>query len=160
MKTLTIHLMMIAFLAAPAAARGADDPGAPGAGGPQPADPYLEEARAAIAYKNWARATEVLRDALAKDAGNPDYHNLYAYSVRMGPQPAMDVVFKHYHEALRIDPKHRGAHEYIGEAYLMVGNAGKAKEHLKALDGLCFFGCQEYSMLKKAIADFEAKRTK
>jgi tetratricopeptide (TPR) repeat protein len=160
MKTLTIHLIMIAFLAAPAAARGADDPGAPGAGGAQPADPYLEEARAAIAYKNWARATEVLRDALAKDAGNPDYHNLYAYSVRMGPQPAMDVVFKHYHEALRIDPKHRGAHEYIGEAYLMVGNAGKAKEHLKALDGLCFFGCPEYTMLKKAIADFEAKRTK
>ena len=157
MRRTVIHLIIIALLAAGAAARAADDPGSPRAAGQEPADPYLEEARTAIAYKNWARATQVLRDALAIDASKPDYHNLYAYSVRMGPSPAMDVVFKHYHEALRIDPKHRGAHEYIGEAYLMVGNAGKAKDHLKALDGLCFFGCQEYSMLKKAIADFEAK---
>jgi tetratricopeptide (TPR) repeat protein len=150
---------MIAALAAAAPVRAADDPTAPGAGGgSQPADPWLEEARAAIAYKNWDRAAQVLRDALAKDAANADYHNLYAYSVRMGPRPAMDVVFKHYHEALRIDPRHRGAHEYIGEAYLMVGNAAKAKEHLKALDGLCFFGCNEYTLLKKAIADFEAKQ--
>lgn len=147
---------MIAFLGASTAVTAADDPAAPDAGAP--ADPYLEEARAAIAGKNWPRATQVLRDALAKDAGNPDYHNLYAYSVRMAPKPAMDVVFKHYNEALRIDPKHRGAHEYIGEAYLMIGNPGKAKDHLKALDGLCFFGCAEYTMLKNAIAEYEAKQ--
>jgi len=70
------------------------------------------------------------------------------------------VVFKHYNEALRIDPKHRGAHEYIGEAYLMIGNPGKANEHLKALDSLCFFGCEEYSKLKKALADYGAKHSK
>jgi len=66
-------------------------------------------------------------------------------------------VFKHYNEALRIDPKHKGAHEYVGEAYLMVGNVAKAKEHLAALDRICFFGCDEYSLLKKAVAEFEAK---
>jgi len=38
-----------------------------------------------------------------------------------------------------------------------VGNVGKAKEHLARLDDLCFFGCEEYSMLKKAVADYEAK---
>jgi tetratricopeptide (TPR) repeat protein len=152
---------MIAFLGAPAVLRAADDPTAPGAGGAgAPADPYLEEARSAIASRNWTRATSVLRDALAKDAGNPDYHNLYAYSVRMAPSPAMDVVFKHYNEALRLDPKHRGAHEYIGEAYLMIGNPGKARDHLKALDGMCFFGCEEYVKLKKAIAEYEAKHAK
>jgi len=160
MKTTIAHLLMIAFLAACAAAWGADDPGAPGANAQETADPYLVEARAAIAGKNWPRATSVLRDALAKDAGNADYHNLYAYTLRMGPNPAMDVVFKHYNEALRIDPKHRGAHEYIGEAYLMIGNPGKANEHLKALDSLCFFGCEEYSKLKKALADYGAKHSK
>jgi hypothetical protein len=70
----------------------------------------------------------------------------------------MNLVFKHYNEALRIDPKHRGAHEYIGEAYLMVGNVAKAKEHLGALDKLCFFPCAEYTDLKKAIAEYEKKR--
>jgi hypothetical protein len=69
----------------------------------------------------------------------------------------MELVFKHYREALRIDPKHRGATEYLGEAYLMVNDLPKAKEQLAALDKLCFFGCEEYTMLKKAIADYEAK---
>src|SRR3982751_5761312 len=66
--------------------------------------------------------------AFAADSANPDYHNLYAYSLRKGGSAEMDLVFKHYNEALRLDPGHRGAHEYIGEAYLMVGNVAKAKE--------------------------------
>jgi tetratricopeptide (TPR) repeat protein len=67
----------------------------------------------------------------------------------------MNLVFKHYNEALRLDPKLKGAHEYIGEAYLMVGNVAKAKEHLGQLDKLCFFSCSEHSDLKKAIAEYE-----
>ena len=94
---------------------------------------------------------------LSRDPGNADYHNLYAYSIRKGSNPDMNLVFKHYNEALRIDPKHRGAHEYIGEAYLMVGNLPKAKEHLSSLDKLCFFPCSEFTDLKKSIASYEAK---
>jgi len=120
----------------------------------------LEKVSAANAQADWRRSQEVLREALAKDPANADYHNLYAYAIRRGPSPSLDLVFRHYNEALRINPKHRGAHEYIGEAYLMAGNLGKAKEHLAALDRLCFFGCDEYSMLKKAIAEFEAKAAK
>ena len=69
----------------------------------------------------------------------------------------MSKVFQHYNEALRIDPKHKQAHEYLGEAYLMVGNLPKAKEHLSALDKLCFFSCSEFSDLKKAISEYETK---
>ena len=160
MKKLVQYAFIIAAILVGAAARADDDPGSPRAGEQEAADPFLVEARAAIAGKNWPRASSVLREALAKDAGNVDYHNLYAYTLRMGASPALDVVFKHYNEALRINPKHRGAHEYIGEAYLMIGNPGKAKEHLKALDSLCFFGCEEFGKLKKAIADYEAKQKK
>jgi tetratricopeptide (TPR) repeat protein len=117
----------------------------------------LQQAREATARKDFAAAASMLRAALAKVPANPDYHNLYAYALRKGPNPNMDLVFQHYHEALRLAPKHRGAHEYIGEAYLMVGNVGKAKEHLAQLDKLCFFGCEEYSSLKKAIQAHEAK---
>ena len=120
-------------------------------------DPAVKTAKTAIAAGDFATAQIGLKVALAADPGNADLHNLYAYSVRKGAKPDMDLVFKHYTEALRIDPKHRGAQEYIGEAYLMVGNLTKAKEHLAALDKLCFFGCEEYDMLKKAVAAYEAK---
>ena len=96
---------------------------------------------------------------MAKNPANPDYHNLYAYSIRMGANPEMELVFRHYNEALRLDPRHLGAHEYLGEAYLQVGNLDKAKEELRTLDKLCFFPCKEFSMLKKAVAEYEAKRT-
>jgi len=121
-------------------------------------DPVLEKVSAATQRQDWAGAASALKDALAADPNNASYHNLYAYSIRKGASPDMNLVFKHYNEALRIDPKHRGAHEYIGEAYLMVGNVAKANEHLGQLDKLCFFGCSEYTDLKKAIAEHEKKR--
>jgi len=122
------------------------------------ADPVMDQVTAATARKDWPRAQAILRDAVAANPGNADYHNLYAYSIRKGASPDMNLVFKHYNEALRIDPKHRGAHEYMGEAYLMVGNLPKAKEHLSALDKMCFFPCSEFTELKKAIAEYEARK--
>jgi Flp pilus assembly protein TadD len=154
MKRAAIHAVIIAAFAA-GAASAADSPGGP-AGAAR--DPALEQAREAIAAGNWAQARQVMRQALAADPRNPDYHNLFAYAVRKGPNPDLNVVFKHYHEALRLDARHRGAHEYVGEAYLMVGNLAKAKEHLAALDRLCFLPCEEYNLLKKAVAEFEAKQ--
>lgn len=141
---------IIALLAIAPAIQAADDPAAA-------SDPVLQQAREATARKDFPAATAVLREAVAKTPANPEYHNLYAYTLRKGPHPDMDLVFRHYHEALRLAPKHRGAHEYIGEAYLMVGNVAKAREHLTQLDRLCFFGCEEYSSLKKAIQAHEAK---
>ena len=120
-------------------------------------DPAVKTAKAALAAGDYASAQLSLKVALAADPGNADLHNLYAYSLRKGVNPDMELVFKHYQEALRLDPKHRGAQEYIGEAYLMVDNPTKAKEHLAALDKLCFFGCSEYTELKKAIAAYEAR---
>ena len=141
-----------------AAAQGWGAGGSPDPAPQMPADPVIEKARAAIEKRQWKEAQDIVRESLARNPANADYHNLYAYSIRMGANPAMDLVFRHYNEALRLDPGHRAAHEYLGEAYLMVGNPAKAKEHLQALDRLCFFACQEYSMLKKAIADYDARR--
>jgi Tfp pilus assembly protein PilF len=149
-------LAFILALLLPAAANAADT--SPAATPAKPQDPTLESARAAIAQKDWTGAQGILKDAVARNAGNADYHNLYAYSIRKGANPDMSLVFKHYNQALSIDPKHKGAHEYVGEAYLMVGNVGKAKEHLAQLDKLCFFSCTEYTELKNAIGAFEKKQ--
>jgi cytochrome c-type biogenesis protein CcmH/NrfG len=156
MKTLIRPLILaLSFLPGALLAAGGDtsQPAMPTA----PRDPVLERVSAATAQNDWKTAQTVLRDAIARDPRNAEYHNLYAYTTRKGPDPDMNLVFKHYNEALAIDPKHRGAHEYIGEAYLMLGNVSKAKEHLSTLDKLCFFGCTEFSDLKSAIADHEKK---
>jgi predicted Zn-dependent protease len=108
---------------------------------PAPKDPAMEQARAAIGKQDWMGAQKILRDAVARNPQDADYHNLYAYSMRKGP-------------------KHRAAHEYLGEAYLMTGNLPKAKEHLARLDELCTFGCEEYTKLKKEVAAYEQQHAK
>ena len=126
----------------------------------EPKDPALEQAREAISKQDWGKAQGILREAITRNAASADYHNLYAYSMRKGPNPAMDLVFRHYNEALRIDPKHRAAHEYLGEAYLMTGNVPKAKEHLAQLDKLCSSGCEEYTKLKQELAVYEQQHAR
>jgi tetratricopeptide (TPR) repeat protein len=150
--------MAVSAASTPAAhaAGGSDEPGSRTWG--KDKDPVVDQLQAYVKDKDWQRAAAYMKDALARNPQNADYNNLYAFALRKGPNPDMDLVFRHYNEALRIDPNHRNAHEYIGEAYLMVGNLPKAKEHLAALDRLCTFGCEEFTDLKKAIAEYEAKK--
>jgi tetratricopeptide (TPR) repeat protein len=147
-----LYRSLLAVLAMTTMATAAD---VPRSGTPEDQD--LSDARARIEAKDWPGAVDILKKAVARDPGNAEYHNLFAYSVRHTANPDMNLVFQHYREALRIAPQHRGAHEYIGEAYLMVGDLPKAKEHLAALDKLCFFSCAEYRDLKKAIERYEKK---
>jgi tetratricopeptide (TPR) repeat protein len=149
---------IVLFCAAGAQAAGGGGPDPTTDARKAPSDPAIEAIQAAVAKADWPRARELARESVAKNPANADYHNLYAYALRMGDKPEMDLVFRHYNEALRLDPKHRGAHEYLGEAYLQTGNLARAKEELRALDDLCFLPCKEYSTLKQAIATYEAKK--
>ena len=69
----------------------------------------------------------------------------------------MDKAFEHYRRALAIDPRHRGAHEYIGEAYLMDNKPDMAQQHLASLEKICGTTCEEYADLAKAIAAYTSK---
>jgi tetratricopeptide (TPR) repeat protein len=89
-----------------------------------------------------------------REKDNADALNWLAYATRKNGDAAKSIPI--YERALAIDPKHRGAHEYIGEAYLVLGNLPKAKEHLARLDKLCVFTCSEYRDLKKAVQAYEA----
>ena len=160
MKRLARHTIIISILAGCGAALAAGGGELVPLRPDTPTDPVIQGARGKFEAKDWAGASELLSQAIAGNPQNADYHNLFAYSMRMGANPPMDLVFRHYNEALRIDPRHRGAHEYLGEAYLMQGNVAKAKEHLAQLDRLCFFGCEEYTMLKKAVAEYEQQQAK
>lgn len=148
-----IHAFILAFAAATAVS--AMDTPKPDPKDPEKKDAQMEQARAAIGRQDWTGAQAILRDAVARNPNSADAHNLYAYSIRKGPHPEMDLVFRHYNEALRLDPQHRAAREYLGEAYLMTGNVAKAKELLADLDRLCKAGCTEQAELKRAITTFE-----
>ena len=63
----------------------------------------------------------------------------------------MKRAFAEYEEALHLDPGHKGAHEYVGEAYVIAKNLPKAQEHLAALEKLCGRSCPEYRDLAKVI---------
>ena len=124
---------------------------------PQPAPDKLSTVRAQIAAKNFPGAIEELKRL--NDAGDADWNNLMGYSLRKGPTPDFAGAEKFYNEALRIDPKHRGALEYSGELYLQTGNLEMAEQRLAALDKACFLPCAEYSDLKKAVAQYKGSPT-
>lgn len=90
-----------------------------------------------------------LQEELGEDPDNADLLSLLGFSYRKSSQ--FEDALTYYQRALEIEPKHRGAHEYLGQLYLDTNQLDKAKQQLEILDDLCFFRCKEYRKLKKAI---------
>jgi Flp pilus assembly protein TadD len=151
LKLRIFALALLAGLVFSPVLRAADSPSpAPS----RPEDPDLANGRKAVDAHNWKAAIDSFNRAAARDPKNADVQNLLGYSWRKSGN--LDQAFKYYNEALRLDPDHKGAHEYIGEAYLMVNNLPKAEEHLARLNKLCFLPCSEYSELKKAVDKYKS----
>ena len=98
-------------------------------------------------------AIKYLKKAASVSPNNPDVYNLLGYSHRKLDQ--LEKAFDNYRKALKLDPRHLGANEYIGELYLRTNNLKKAEVHLEVLDDVCLFGCDEYDDLKNAIAKYK-----
>ena len=112
-------------------------------------DPDYAAGKKAIEAKDWGAAIKSLSSAALRDTRNADIQNYLGYAHRNAGQ--IDLAFKHYGRALQLNPRHRGAHEYLGEAYLIVNNLTKAEEHLAALQKICLIPCEEYNDLKNLI---------
>jgi Flp pilus assembly protein TadD len=112
-------------------------------------DPILK----LIDQGNFEVAIDRLHDALDVHPDNADIMSLLGYSYRKTRQFADALTF--YEWALRADPDHRGANEYLGELYLETNRLDKAVEQLQILDNLCSFNCKEYSKLKKMIDSYQ-----
>ena len=109
----------------------------------------------ALAEKNWTEAAARFKVAARRDPDNADLQNYLGYTHRNLKQ--FDLAFAYYKRAIELNPRHRGAHEYIGEAYLMVGNLPSAETHLRALRDICLLPCDELADLEKAIREYRAK---
>ena len=111
-----------------------------------------ERARKALDRRDWKEAIAALESAAQRDPADAEFQNLLGFAHRnLGN---MDAAFRHYDRALVLNPWHRGAHEYIGRAYLMADKPDKALEHLKALERLCATGCRERELLRRAIDEY------
>jgi len=131
---------------------------------PAQADPYESDpdlsardedyaaAGKAIAAKNWEEAIARLRKAEVRHPDHADLQNFLGYAHRNLKQ--FDAAFRHYKRAIELEPRHRGAHEYIGETYLMVGDVANAEKHLAALRAICLLPCEQLADLEKALANY------
>jgi len=147
MQTLrTAVLLAVCLLLIPLATLAVDTDDDPAAA---KLDPDYAAGKKAIEMKDWNAAIKSLSSAALRDTRNADLQNYLGYAYRNSGH--MELAFKHYGRALQFNPRHRGAHEYLGEAYLLVNNLAKAEEHLAALQKICLIPCEEYEDLKKKV---------
>jgi len=113
----------------------------------------FKKAKKAIADERYEEAYELLSHEVKMDADNADIHNLLGYSARkMG---RLEESEAHYFKALSLNPKHKGALEYMGELYLTLNRPDDARKLLEQLEKICWLGCDEEDDLKEAIAKWE-----
>ncbi len=108
--------------------------------------------RTFIKYEMYEDALERLQLADNEEPNNADINNLLGFAHRKLGN--FEVAHRYYAKALRIDPRHRGANEYLGELYLQTGEPEKAQQQLVRLHKLCRARCKEYKKLRDAIAAY------
>jgi tetratricopeptide (TPR) repeat protein len=116
-------------------------------------DPDFKAGKKALGAEDWNGAIAALELAALRDPLNADIRNYIGYAYRrlhhLGP------AIGHYQRALALNPRHRSAHEHLGEAYLVLGEPAKAEQQLAELENLCLIPCEEYDDLKRAIAAYK-----
>ena len=140
MKTIFSLFLSLFMFMQPALAADTSDSNAP---------PDLETAKTLIAKKDWPSAIASLEKFVKANPNDADGFNLLGYSLRNSKRYS-EAIFN-YKEALRIDPNHRWAHEYLGQSYVQTKQLDKAKELLASLEKICGLQCEEYLDLKKSI---------
>ena len=119
----------------------------------KPKDGYYEQGVKAVKSAEYKEAIKLFNKVIAANPADADAWNYLGFSNRKLKN--FDQALSAYQKALGIDPKHRGANEYLGELYLLTDDLEKARERLKKLDDICFFGCEEFDDLKAAILAYE-----
>ena len=121
-----------------------------------PLDPDFAAGKRALAARDWDGAIRSLKSAALRDTRSPDLQNYLGYA--HGRLRHFENAVRHYEQALTLNARHRGAHQHLGETYLVVGDLVKAAEHLAELGRICLFPCQEHDNLKHAIGEYKKAR--
>jgi tetratricopeptide (TPR) repeat protein len=152
---LLVGVALLAGLSMPAYA--VDSGGGGSGGGNSSRDssgPTLSDARARIRAEQWDKAVALLKTIVSDTPNDADANNLLGYALRKSGDYKNAEGF--YLKALKLNPKHRGAHEYLGELYVEIGQMAKARDLLARLEQICGnTSCEEY----RELADFIAAKS-
>lgn len=110
-------------------------------------DSLYETGRKLALDERYGEAITVL--SLAADRGDPRILNYLGYSHRK--QGRVLVGLGYYQEALSLSPDYSQAREYMGEAYLQMGNLAGAEQQLAEIEKRCGRGCAEFTELRGEI---------
>ena len=116
-----------------------------------------ERAQVYIEEDNFKKSLKVLKALTKREdlAGfRADIYNLLGFSYRKLSKPDLDKSFAAYMMAIELEPAHLGAHEYLGELYLMLENKSMALEMLAKLEVMAGKSSKEYLDLEKAINQY------
>jgi tetratricopeptide (TPR) repeat protein len=100
---------------------------------------------------DYATALATLRSA--SNQADPRIQTMIGYSLRKLGR--VDEALPYYFAALATDPKRTTTRQYLGEAYLQIGQPDQAKRQLAEIAKRCGIACEDYQLLKDAIATFE-----
>lgn len=149
MLRLSALVLLVGLAGGPALAAG----GSSDAFQPKPAAGWTAEYDTAVKAINAGRyqdAVTLLENVVTQQPKNADALNYLGFANRkLGNK---DKSLGYYQAALKNDPNHRGAREYLGELYIQMGDLPKAEEQLATLAKLCPSGCSERNELTTAIA--------
>ena len=118
---------------------------------------YRDAVRA-VKAKEFRTAIKLLNKVIDEQPRHPDALNYLGFSHRKMGDYARGVSY--YKKALSLDAAHRGANEYLGQAYVELGNIAGAEIQLASLEKICGMGCDEYKSLKQAIDSAKARNAK
>src|ERR1700692_200446 len=89
-------------------------------------DPDFKAGKKALGAEDWNGAIAALELAALRDPLNADIQNYIGYAYRRLRQ--LGPAIGHYQQALMLNPRHRSAHEHLGEAYLVLGEPAAGEE--------------------------------
>ena len=108
---------------------------------------FEEKDKIEKAKKRYEKAQKLLLQSNKKYPNKPDTLNYLGFTTRkLGD---FENGEKYYLQGLKIDPKHIGINEYLGELYVATNRHNLAVGRLEVLKGC---NCKEYDDLKAIIA--------
>jgi predicted Zn-dependent protease len=102
----------------------------------------------------YAEALATLR--AAANPADPRIETMIGFSLRKLGRLDEAMVF--YQRVLAAYPERTTTRQYLGEAFLQMGEPTKAKEQLAEIAKRCGTTCEDYQLLAEAIAKFVKQR--
>ena len=116
-------------------------------------DNIYDAARDLAYHGRYGEAINVLK--LANNPNDPRILNYLGYSNRKLGRIQLGLTY--YKAALKEDPDYTLVMEYMGEAFLQLGQVAEARAQLAEIKKRCGKGCREYTMLQTEIDKYLAQ---